>query len=227
MTPCNIKASEADLVKTKAILVSTDNYLVRYLRAHPTVGFGRIPVRDEHGAVLPDMDPAHKRVICAGIPFGCMVAFTYDSKLLIGWSKRLETKQLIDSSELHTLFNTLLQEDNLSDEGEYHAAFDIFTQRLMDILTFQPAKDIEKAFSKVDGKTAAILRGLNDTIAVPQKGNLLTSAASGPIPHEVAKNLRWFIGQAEQAYGGKAANVSYANQEVAIIDKGSSLPTVT
>jgi len=80
----------------------------------------------------------------------------------------------------------------------------------------------ETAFSKKDGRTAAVIRALKDTIEFTPKGNFVTSAASGPIPHDVARNLRWFVGQAEQAYGEKAANVSHPNQELTVAK--SNLP---
>jgi len=78
--------------------------------------------------------------------------------------------------------------------------------------------ETETAFSKKAGRTAAIVRGLKDTIEFTPKGNFVVSGASGPIPHDVARNLQWFVGQAEQAYGGKAANVSRPDQDLIVAD---------
>lgn len=205
MQPCNIKSREADEIKAKAILASDNNYLVRYLRHDPTVALGLVPVRNKDGAVLVDVPPLKRRVICAGIPYASLIAFKHDSKLLIGWSKRIADKQLMETHELHTLFESTLK-SYVNDDGDYQEAFKAFSDRLVNFLSYQSPKEVEISFSKTAGKTAAIIRGLNDTILI--KGNLITSEASGPIPDEVARNLRWFIELAEKTYDEKAANVS-------------------
>jgi hypothetical protein len=228
ITPSSVTFKEVDLIKAKAILTTNDQYTVRYLRDEPTVGLANIPARNAaDGAILPDVDPIRRRVICAGVPYGCMIAFMHDSKLLVGWSKRMMERQFVETHELHVLFSTITDKTaTLTDSmEEYQNSFNMFCGMLSNLLTFQQPKEIEVAFSKVSGKTAAIIRGLNDTIAFTN-GSEAISACSGPIPHDVTKSLRWFISQAEIVYGGKAANVSYANQAVAIKDSGSSLPAV-
>ena len=151
VTPCNVKATKADEIKAKAILASTDNYIVRYLRDDPTVTLARIPVRDEHGAILVDATPARRRVICAGVPYGCMIAFTYDNNLRIGWSKRIKTQRFIESHELHKLFGIVI--DEISNEtGSYKSNFNNFCGVLSKLTTDHKPKEIEKPFSKSDGK---------------------------------------------------------------------------
>lgn len=214
--PCNIKTVETDKHKVKAILLDDQNYTVRYLRHEPTVGLATLPIRRPDGTIatmkgegdsIVDMPWVRKRVICSGIPHACMIAFMYDHKLLIGWSKRVAEKSLIETPDLHQLFKTVLDSSIPKDSGDYQESFGVFCRQLMSVLSYSPAKDIEKSFSKKAGKAAAIRRGLNDTIII--NGNYVTSAASGPVPHEIARNLKWFISHAEDAYDGKAANVSY------------------
>jgi len=207
IVPCNIESSKADLERARIILLNDKSYVVRYLRQYPTVGLATLPVRNKDGEIITDMDWVRKRVICSGTPFACMIAFKYQDKLLIGWSKRIETRRLIETDGLHGLFKGIMQDVSGASDG-YDALFAKFTGELMNFLTCQEPKDIEMAFSKKAGKTAAIVRGLRDDITF-NESNFVTSAASGPVPHEVARNLRWFVDQAEKVYGGKAANVSY------------------
>jgi len=224
--PSNIKAREADVIKAGIIIKDEKNYIVRYLRNAPTVGLASIPVRNaEDGAIILDADPIRRRVICAGIPYGCMIAFMYANQLRIGWSKRIEIKQFVESSNLHNLFHSVLDSagDITEENGNYQEAFELFSAALSRFITIQQPKETEIAFSKLSGKTAAIIRGLNDTIAFTNS-NYVTSTASGPIPQDVARNLRWFISQAESIYDGKAANVSYPDQELAIAP--GTLPAV-
>ena len=101
------------------------------------------------------------------------------------------------------------------DSDNYKEAFDVFCAQLMSVLSYSPAKDIELAFSKKGGKTAAIIRGLRDDLVI-HENNYVKSGASGPVPNEVAKNLRWFVDYAERTYGGKAANVGYHDHIPAI-----------
>lgn len=212
MQPCNIKVREADEIIAKAILKSIDNYLVRYLRHDPTVALAVKPARNQDGGILVDAPLVRQRVICAGIPYACIVAFMHDHKLLIGWSKRIADKQLMETEELHALFRGLIEESkDITESSEgYQDMFEVFSNRLVNFLSYQAPKEIEISFSKNAGKTAAIIRGLNDTISI--NGNLVVSEASGPIPSEIARNLGWFIELAERNYGGKAANVAYPDQ---------------
>lgn len=174
ITPCNITTTVADLLNAKVILVSDDNYITRYIRDEPTVGFAKETVRNADGAIIEDTEAKYKRVICSGTPLACMVAFMHEDKLLVGWSKRIDL-------------------------------------------------ETEISFSKKAGRTAAVIRGLKDTIEFTSKKDLVISAASGPVPHDVSRSLRWFVSQAEQAYGEKATNVSHPNQELAVA--GNNLPT--
>jgi len=207
--PNNIKPGAVDETIAEAILKSEKNYTVRYLRQDPTVGLARIPVRNADGAVIEDAPTLRRRVICTGVPYACLIAFRHDSKLIIGWSKRIADRQLVETKELHNLFKTMT-------EG---ASFDEFSRKLVNFLSFQQPKEIEIPFSKADGKTAAIIRGLNDTISF--NGNFVTSEASGPIPHEVARNLSWFIEAAETIYGDKASNVAYPDQLPAAVPESA------
>ena len=208
--PCNIKSTEADQSRAEAILSDDGNYVVRYLRHYPTVGLATVPIRNKDGAILEDMDWVRKRVICAGIPYACMIAFMYQDKLLIGWSKRIAEKALVETPDLHMLFRAVLDSSKhtTEDSTNYKDAFDVFCAQLMSVLSYSPAKDIEMSFSKKGGKTAAIIRGLNDGIDI-YENDFVKSSASGPVPNEIAKNLRWFVDYAERTYGGKAANVGY------------------
>jgi hypothetical protein len=207
IVPCSIESSKADLERARIILLSDKSYVVRYLRQYPTVGLATLPVRNKDGEIITDMDWVRKRVICSGTPFACMIAFKYQDKLLIGWSKRIADRKLVETADLHSLFKGVM--DNVSEASDgYDALFAKFTGELVKFLTYQEPKDIEISFSKRGGKTAAIVRGLRDSITI-HENNFVKSDASGPVPHEVAKNLRWFVDQAEKAYGGKAANVSY------------------
>ena len=210
IVPCNIESSKADLERARIVLLNDKSYVVRYLRQYPTVGLATVPVRNKDGEIITDMDWVRRRVICSGVPFACMIAFKYQDKLLIGWSKRIETKALVETPDLHMLFKAVLEstKDTTKDSDNYKGVFEVFCAQLMSVLSYSPAKDIEMAFSKRDGKTAAIVRGLRDDITF-HENSFVTSAASGPIPHEVARNLRWFVDHAEKAYGGKAANVNY------------------
>jgi hypothetical protein len=216
--PCNIQTVEADKHKVRAILFDDQNYIVRYMRHEPTVGLATVPVRRPDGTVavmkgegdaIVDMPWVRKRVICAGIPHACVIAFLYDHKLLIGWSKRVAEKSLIETPDLHELFRAVLENTKTVTEtsDNYQVNFDVFCRQLMSVLSYSPAKDIEQSFSKKAGKAAAITRALNDTIII--NGNYVSSGASGPVPHEIARNLKWFVAHAEETYGGKAANVSY------------------
>jgi len=213
--PCNIESTDADQERAKIILKDDSNYVVRYLRHYPTVGLATVPIRNKDGAILEDMDWVRKRVICTGIPYACMIAFMYQDKLLVGWSKRIAEKALVETPDLHLLFKTVLDSAIPADSDNYKDAFDVFCAQLMSVLSYSPAKDIELAFSKKGGKTSAIIRGLRDDFVI-HENNYVRSSASGPVPNEVAKNLRWFVDYAERSYGGKAANVGFHDHIPAI-----------
>ena len=213
--PCNIESTKADQERAKIILGDDSNYVVRYLRNCPTVGLATVPIRNKDGAILEDMDWVRRRVICAGIPYACMIAFMYQDKLLVGWSKRIAEKALVETPDLHMLFKTVLDSAIPEDSDNYKGAFDAFCAQLMSVLSYSPAKDIELAFSKKGGKTAAIIRGLRDDLVI-HENSYVRSSASGVVPNELAKNLRWFVDYAERTYGGKAANVGYYDHIPAI-----------
>jgi hypothetical protein len=205
--PCSIESTKVDQEKARVILLDNKNYIVRYLRQYPTVGLATLPVRNAGGEIIGDMDWVRKRVICAGVPYACLIAFKHQDKLLIGWSKRLETRKLIETEGLHSLFKSaILLKPDVGDS--YDDLFSKFASELLNFLTFQEPKDVEIAFSKKAGKTAAIIRGLRDDITI-YKDSFVKSGASGPVPHDVSRNLRWFVEHAEEAFGGKAANVGY------------------
>ena len=211
--PCNIPSTEADQILAKEILKDDKNYVVRYIRHQPTVGLAKVPVRNQDGAIIPDAPWERKRVICSGIPYACIIAFVHRSELLIGWSKRIEDRKLLETPDLHALFRKILEDTKGVTEtsDDYQVTFDVFCRSLMSVLSYSPKKDVELAFSKNGGKVAAIIRGLHDTISI--KGNFISSAASGPVPHDIAKNLPWFIEYAENVYSGKAANVGHPEIE--------------
>lgn len=200
--PNNVSASDADLSMAKAILSSDDQYIVRYLRHAPIVGLALVPVRNSDGAIIEDAPLIKRRVICKGEPYGCLIAFAHPEALRIGWSKRIETRQLIQGRDLHSLYRESLE-----------STFEEFVNNLVSFLSYNKTKEIEIPFSKYGGKIAAVVRGLNDTLTF--NGNVASSACSGPIPTDVAKHLAWFIRYAERAYGSRAANVSYQGQDLA------------
>lgn len=224
--PCNVQSKSTAEIIAKAILMDDKNYMVRYLRLGPTVGLATVQPRHEDGSILVDAPTVRKRVICSGIPFACLIAFMHDSKLIIGWSKRIADRQLMETKQLHSLFQGLIEEtQGISDVSDgYQNTFEEFSRRLVDFLSYQEPKEIEIPFSKRGGKAAAILRGLSDTISV--NGSFITSQASGPVPHEVAKNLGWFIELAESTYGGKAANVAHPDQLPAEVPETESAVAV-
>jgi len=222
LSPCNIKLTEDDQQRAEIILADDKNYAVRYLRQHPTVGLATVPVRNKDGEIISDMDWVRKRVICAGIPYACMIAFMHQDKLLIGWSKRIAEKTMVETRDLHMLFKTVLDSAIPADSDNYKDAFGVFCRQLMSVLSYQEPKDIEISFSKNGGKTAAIIRGLHDDLAI-YENNYVKSSVSGPVPNEVAKNLRWFIDYAERTYGGKAGNVLYPESAAAVPAKAENI----
>ena len=212
--PSNVESSAADIARADNILISDQNYIVRYLRDMPTVGIAYIPTRHADGSLLEDVPPKRKHVICAGIPYACMIAFMYQEKLLIGWSKRLQEQRLPENQPLVSLFNKVVSGDYNVETAMHgrEGAFKVFVSHLTKFMCCQGLKDIEIPFSKIAGKRAAIIRGLNDSIIV--KGRYLESRKSGPIPGELAKSLPQFIKFAEQTYGGKAVNVEIPGREL-------------
>jgi len=229
--PSSVKSTETDLLQAEMLLAvrNSNSYVVRYLRHEPTVGLATVPIRRKDGtiAMMKGTDGApvevpwvRKRVICSGIPYACMIAFLHQDKLLIGWSKRMEDRHLIETQNLHKLFKSAMH-SVAETSNNYQNLFNEFSVKLMEFLTCQRPEDIEVAFSKKSGKIAAVIRSLNDTISI-NKDNFAESAASGPVPHDIAKNLPWFIDHVEKAYGGKAANVSYP--ELAVAKAENTLP---
>jgi len=206
--PCNIEATDADVARAESILSSSENYIARYLRRTPTVGLAKLPARDPQGLVIEDAPMIRRRVICAGVPYACMIAFMYSGKLYIGWSKRIETRRLIASDDLNSLFNGIIGGDyNVETAARgREGALGVFAGELVKFMTCQDLKEVELPFSKKAGRIAAVVRGLKDEIIL--RKNLMESKASGPIPSEVGKSLRQFIEFAEKTYGGKAINVS-------------------
>ena len=197
---------------------------IKYLRKRPTVGFAEVPVRDTNSAIIKDAPWVKKRVICSGIPFGCLIGFTLNKELFIGWSKRLELDYIPETDRLHELFIDLIKTiydpkmvgkaPTEADAVEnYKDLFSIFANQLTSFVALNKNKDIEIAFSKKIGKMTAIIRGLGDIITFD--GNKITSAESGAIPSEIAKKLRYFTDQIEAKYGMKAVNVT-RNETMAV-----------
>jgi hypothetical protein len=189
---------------------------VKYLRKYPTVGLARVPVRDTSGAIIKDVPCGKKRVICSGIPYGCLIAFTLKKQLFIGWSKRLELQYIPETDQLHSLFIDLVKavydpkmvgKMPTKDEAidNYKDLFSIFANQLSGFMTTNQPKDVEIAFSKKIGKMTAVIRGLGDTITFD--GNNITSLESGVIPADIAKELRHFTDGVETKYNQKAVNV--------------------
>lgn len=223
--PANIEVSPGDIEIAERILKDEGNIVIRYLRKYPTVGLAMLPMRDDNGVVIENKgDVAEeglykwikKRVVCSGVPYACMVAFMHEDNLHIGWSKRLESCKLFESRELHSLFRdavTTIYDPKMvgkmpsvvEAKENYQDMFGVFASRLMEFLTMESPKEIEVPFAKKSGKLAAIIRGLNDTIELGGKRTM--SAASGPVPHDIARNLGWFVKMAEESYEGKAVNV--------------------
>jgi hypothetical protein len=226
--PCNIGSTEDDQLTATKILKNDKNYLVRYIRHEATVGLAKVPVRNQDGAIIEDVSWVRKRVICSGIPYGCVIAFVHREELLIGWSKRIESRRLIETRDLHSLFIDVLNDTKnvTKNSSDYQVTFDIFAKKLVNFLACQQPEESEISFSKTGGKVAAIIRGLYDTISI--NGNYISSTASNPVPNDIAKNLPWFIDYAETIYGSKAANVGYPDLEVKslVASNGNSLTAV-
>ena len=189
---------------------------IKYLRKDPTVGLAKVPVRDTSGAIIVDAPWRKKRVICSGIPYGCLIAFTLKKQLFIGWSKRLELQYIPETDQLHTIFSDLVKsvydpkmvgkmatKDRAIEN--YKDLFSIFANQLSNFMTINQPKDVEIAFSKKIGKMTAIIRGLGDTITL--NGNNVTSLESGVVPSDITKELRGFIDGVEIKYNQKAVNV--------------------
>lgn len=190
--------------------------IVRYLRKQPTVGLAKVPVRDTSGTIIKDAPWGKKRVICSGIPYGCLIGFTLKDQLFIGWSKRLELQYIPESDQLHTLFINLIKSiydpkmvDKMPTEADavenYKDLFNVFADQLAKFMTTNQHKDVEIAFSKKVGKMIAIIRGLSDKITFD--GNNITSLESGVIPSDIAKKLRHFTDGMEAKFDKKAVNV--------------------
>jgi len=189
---------------------------VKYLRKQATVGLAKVPVRDTSGTIIKDAPWKKKRVICSGIPYGCLIAFTLKDQLFIGWSKRLELQYIPETDQLHKLFTDLVKSiydpkivGKMATKTEamenYKDSFSVFANQLTNFVTTNQPKDVEIAFSKKIGKMTAIIRGLADKITFD--GNNITSLESGVIPSDIAKQLRHFTDGVEVKYDKKAVNV--------------------
>ncbi|MGD9157702.1 MAG: hypothetical protein PVG39_04805 [Desulfobacteraceae bacterium] len=200
ISPSKINPSKEDVGQAKDIL--SGKYIVKYLRHIPTVGLARLPHPHENGP-----EWYYKRVICSGVPYGCMIAFQKDGKLFVGWSKRMEDSRLVETHELHEAFRDLLKEaQNTGEDSEdYDTKFNTFVSNLTALMTRAEAKDVEVSFSKKTGKLMAVLRGLEETLEVSDKR--ITSSVSNIVPAEVSRGLRSFIQQAEKTFGMKVSNV--------------------
>lgn len=189
---------------------------IKYLRKQPTVGLARVPIRDTSGTIIKDAPWKKKRVICSGVPYGCLIGFTLKDKLFIGWSKRLELQYIPENEQLHELFTDLVKSiydpkmvDKMATKTEaienYKDLFSVFSNQLTGFMTTNQPKDVEIAFSKKIGKMTAIFRGLGDVITFD--GNNITSIEAGVIPSDIAKKLRHFTDGIEVKYDKKAVNV--------------------
>jgi hypothetical protein len=214
--PSSIQVTPRDLDRARTLIASDENYIVRYLREKPTVGLALVPVRNAAGGIVEDAPWVKRRVICSGVPYACMIALMVDDKLRIGWSRRYDEKRLIETKDLHAMYRQILADSSISDsvskdrivtedDEEYAKKFDLFCATLMSVLSYNPVKDVEDSFSKDAGRTNAALRALLDEITI--YGKNLRSRESGAIPNDIARNLPWFIKQAEAKFGDKAVNV--------------------
>ncbi len=190
--------------------------IIRYLRKQPAVGLAKVPVRDTSGTIIKDIPWKKKRVICSGIPYGCLIGFTLKDQLFIGWSKRLELQYIPETDQLHKLFMDLVKSiydpkmvGKMATKDaaieNYKDLFSVFANQLTGFITTNDPKDVEIAFSKKIGKMTAVIRGLGDIITFD--GNNITSLESGVIPSDVAKRLEHFISGVESKYNKKAVNV--------------------
>jgi len=189
---------------------------IKYLRKAPTVGLAKVPIRDTNGIILKDIPWKKERVICSGVPYGCLIGFILKNQLFIGWSKRIELQYIPETDQLHKLFTNLVKiiyNPKMIDKmptkhdtiDNYKELFSIFANQLTDFITNNKPKDVEIGFSKKIGKMTAILRGLGDTITLD--GDNITSLESGVIPSDVVKQLKHFINSVETKYNKKAVNV--------------------
>jgi hypothetical protein len=200
--------NELELVKT--IVSDDENIIVRYLREAPTVGIKTVEIVKDGAA-----RNVIQRVICAGIPFGVMVAFRFKGELHIGWSRRHSGKELrhgimksLFEDTIKMMKDTRMVEKVSRGEAEenYDALLTEFAQSVSDFLKSDLFNDIENVpFAKRTGKLTAVSRGLKDTVLTD--GKAVLSGFSGPIPGEIAKALPRFIQQAEEKFGCKAKNV--------------------
>ncbi|TET59658.1 MAG: hypothetical protein E3J47_08220 [Candidatus Stahlbacteria bacterium] len=189
---------------------------IKYLRKQPTVGLAKVPVRDTSGTILKDVPWKKKRVICSGIPYGCLIGFILKDELYIGWSKRLELQYIPENEQLHKLFTDFVKSihdpkmvgkmpTKIEAIENYKDLFSVFSNQLASFMTANQPKDVEIAFSKKIGKMTAVIRGLGDGITFD--GNNITSRESDVIPSDIAKQLRHFTDGIEAKYDKKAANV--------------------
>lgn len=202
--PNNIDIHEADRERAKIILSDPTAVIINYLREHPVVGLSIKQPRDENDAIIEDALPIKRRIVCSGKPYACLVAFVDDDELRIGWSKRIESKKLVKTTDLLETFRAIR-------DGRANS-FDEFVAALVSLMKDTKVKDLEIPFSKREARIAAVIRGLNDSIII--RGKSVKSAASGIIPSEVARMLPNFIQHAERVFDGTANNVDRSRKEI-------------
>ena len=210
------------LATAEGIMKDDENIIIRYLRKQPTVG---VAVKEE----------VKQRVICAGVPFGVMVAFMHNDQLYVGWSRRHSGKNL-QKERLEKLFRgtiTMMQDTRMvqkvseNQAGQnYEALLAEFAKTVRGFTKGDFLNDVEEVpFCKRKGKIAAIGRALKDTIMF--EGKYIISAFSGPLPKEVAKNLPGFIRYAEEKFGTKASNVATDTEDTKdlVVSVGTAVAT--
>jgi len=212
-----IEPTKTDKLIAKRIITDPfENYLIRYLRGPRTVGLSRKPVRNVDGGIISKADWVVKPTICAGVPYACLIAFHLpdDDRLLIDWSKRINTDRLAETGDAHELYQGLLRDTEFLNENhdDYQVIFDLFMDRLTLFMRQHKPAETEIPFSKKEGKIAAVLRGIYDVITID--GKKIQSKVSGPIPSDVAKALPQFINRAERFYKKAPVNVKYVGREL-------------
>jgi hypothetical protein len=191
LKPCNIITTTADVEAATEILADSKNYIVRYLRHSPTVGVANIPARNTDGAVLTDGPTKRQRVICQGVPFACMIAFVYQGRLCIGWSKRIEEPKGGRNPQYGN--------------GFLHDLMTLSMNAMTAFLNCEEEPESELPYSKSEGRLVAVIRGLKDNISFD--GKQAFSTHSGPIPSDLAKNLPQFIEYVERVFDSGAYNI--------------------
>lgn len=241
--PKNLDVKDEDLAQARKIIAANDDLIIRYLRKDRSVHFAKVPVRDENGAIITQdvstYDEAgnvtgskkkwitkNKLVICSGIPTGVLVAVKVNEALRIGWSRRMDAVKLIGTRDLTASFEEVVSMIRGVKDDNYDKVFASFCAQMVHIMSSNPQKDVEVSFSKEAGREAAVLRALLDEITVYKR--VCVSNASGPIPNEVARGLRWFVQQAEEAFGQEAENyfIGSNDDKVIVPSKGNAVVAI-